>query len=73
MVGVLFLVGWNVVLVFGEYYFFWIVFKVVVVLFYKVIDIIRYNFNIEDNFFVDMFVDEFYGFNECLERMENED
>ena len=73
MAGVLFLAGWNVVSVFGEYYLLWKVFKAVAALSHKVIDTTRHNSNTEDNSSVDMPADEPHGSNERLERMENED
>lgn len=71
--GVLFLAGWNVVSVFGEYFLLWKVFKAVSVLSQKAIDTTRHDFNAEDNSSVDMPPDEPHGSRERLDWMENED
>lgn len=70
--GVLFLVGWNVVSVFGEYYLLWKVFQAVSALSQKVFDT-RHDENEEDASSVDLSTEEPRGSRERLDWMENED
>lgn len=70
--GVLFLAGWNVVSVFGEYYLLWKVFQTVSALSEKVFDT-RHEDNAEDGSSVDLSTEEPRGSRERLDWMENED
>ena len=71
--GVLFLAGWNVVSVFGEYFLLWKVFQAVSVLSQKVFDTTRHDDNEEDGSSVDLCTEEPRGSRERLDWMENED
>ena len=71
--GVLFLAGWNVVSVFGEYYLLWKVFQAVSALSHKVFDTTRHDHNEEDGSSVDLSTEEPQGSRERLDWMENED
>ena len=70
--GVLFLAGWNVVSVFGEYFLLWKVFQSVSALSTKVFDT-RHEDNAEDGSSVDLSPEEPRGSSERLDWMENED
>lgn len=71
--GVLFLAGWNVVSVFGEYFLLWKVFQAVSALSQKVFDTTRHDDNEEDGSSVDLSTEEPRGSRERLDWMENED
>ena len=71
--GVLFLAGWNVVSVFGEYFLLWKVFQAVSALSQKVFDTTRHDDNEEDGSSVDLSTEEPRGSREGLDWMENED
>ena len=71
--GVLFLAGWNVVSVFGEYFLLWKVFQAVSALSQKVFDTTRHDDNEEDGSSVDLSAEEPRGSREGLDWMENED
>lgn len=70
--GVLFLAGWNVVSVFGEYFLLWKVFQSVSALSNKVFDT-RHEDDAEDGSSVDLSPEEPRGSRERLDWMENDD